>query len=161
VSEATPLLQIAATNDEVTRKDAALFHVDRFGPDRALKHSVFTNRHHPVGHNFARHLAANLKIADPQPAKELYLGAALDHGVTRDNATMYFAADIDLYQFIAFQISADASLDQSAAAANVATAQIAFGRDMHFTVGADRAAETGIHLVIAQVNMCAAGRTDG
>ena len=58
------------------------------------------------------------------------------------------------------QIAAQPALNQSGLALHAAAGKIAFDGKMHITAGANASAEPADDFVIAQINVCAAGRTD-
>jgi len=139
---------------------AALFHIDRTRHDIAIKRSGTADRHDRLGHDLARHFAPNLNRANLELPKKLHVSFFSDQNRGCCHLSVHLNRRTELHFFNTLQAAAKLALDDGGAADDAAAAEIAGRRHVNFAMRANGPAESGVDLVIAQVHMDAARRTN-
>src|SRR4030095_9292687 len=114
---------------------------------------------HGLSDNLSRHPAFDFDVLRADRPKTVNVSFAINDYLPGADATGDFPRIVN-YRCIAMQIAAQPAFDQSGLALHATAGKIAFAGKMHITAGANASTEPAGDFVIAQINMCAAGRAE-
>jgi len=146
---------------QLPRKESTLFNRDRFRGHASLQNAGLVNCYGASSYNLRRHSAFNVDRVDGNTPETLHVGSSLERDVLCPKTTWNFANEVNRDRFFALKITAQLAFDYGRLANNAGAAEIAFIRQENVAARANRTAETGGNLIIAQIDMGAAAGTIG